>query len=87
MRYLYNTLTVWFAPNAAIQGGINRSLAEDPVSKDRWISFDITVYSHPSLPDDQVKETPSAIFGLGSYIQARHDDPEVQEGKIALIAC
>jgi hypothetical protein len=78
MRYLYNTVKAWFAPNASIRDGINRSLAEDPVPKDRWISFDITVYPHPTLPDDQVKDTPSALFGPGSYIQARYDDPEVQ---------
>jgi hypothetical protein len=41
---------------------------------------------HPTLPDDQVKDTPSILFGPGSYIQAQYDDPEVQGGKIALIA-
>jgi hypothetical protein len=85
MRYLYNSLRVWFAPNASIQGGINRSLAEDPVSKDKWISYDI-IFSYPTLPDDQVKESPVSLFGPDSYLQERYDDPEVQGGKIALIA-
>jgi hypothetical protein len=61
-------------------------LAEDPVSKGKWISHDIIVFSYPPLPDDQVKETPVALFGQGSYLQERYDDPEVQGGKIALIA-
>jgi hypothetical protein len=86
MRYFYNSLRVWFAPNASIDAGINRSLAEDPVSKDKWISHDMIVFSHPTLRDDQVKETPTALFGPGSYLQERYDDPEVQGGKLALIA-
>jgi hypothetical protein len=43
-------------------------------------------FSYPPLPDDQVKESPSALFGPGSRLQERYDDPEVQGGKIALIA-
>jgi hypothetical protein len=86
MRYLYNNLRVWFAPNSAIQGKINRSLAEDPVVKDKWVSNDMMVFSYPSIEDSQIKGTPVALFGPGSYLQERYADPEVQGGKIALIA-
>jgi hypothetical protein len=46
----------------------------------------MVVLSYPTLPDDQVKGTPVSLFGPGSYLQERYDDPEVQGGKIALIA-
>jgi hypothetical protein len=61
-------------------------LAEDPVSKDKWISYDMIVFSYPALPDGQVMESPVSLFGPGSYLQEWYDDPEVQGGKIALIA-
>jgi hypothetical protein len=38
------------------------------------------------MPDNQVKEEPTILFGPGSRLQERYDDPEVQRGKIALIA-
>jgi hypothetical protein len=48
------------------KGGINRSLAEDPVSKDKWVSYDMIVFSCPTMPDDQVKENPVSLFGQGA---------------------
>jgi hypothetical protein len=78
-------LRVWFAANGSIEGGINRSLAEDPVVKHKWITHDVIVFSHPPMPDDQVKGSPVALFGPGSYLQERYHDPEAQGGKIALI--
>jgi hypothetical protein len=35
VRYLCNGLRVWFAPNGSISSGMNRSLAEEPCSKDK----------------------------------------------------
>jgi hypothetical protein len=80
VRYLYNNLRVWFAPNSSIQAGINRSLAEDPVPKDKWVSHDMIVFSYPPMSDGEVKGSPIALFGPGSILQERYDDPEVQGG-------
>jgi hypothetical protein len=41
MRYFYNGLRIWFAPMEHFQGGRNRVLAEDPVSKDKWVPSDL----------------------------------------------
>jgi hypothetical protein len=87
MRYLFNGLRLWFVPNVSLAGGINRSLAEDPCPKDKWFSpTDLMAFSFPPLPDDQVKEFHISLFGPGSYLQERYADPEVQGGRIALIA-
>jgi hypothetical protein len=43
-------------------------------------------YTIPTLPDDQIHEEPRIIFGPGRYPQERYPDPEVQGGRIALIA-
>jgi hypothetical protein len=87
VRHLYNGLRVWFAPNDSIAGGLNGSLAEDPCPKDKWYSWtDIMAFTYPTLPDCQVKEEPTILFGKGSRLQERYDDAEVQGGKIALIA-
>jgi hypothetical protein len=86
-RYLYNRLRVWFAPNSSISSGVNRSLAEDPCPKDKWYSWtDTMAFTYATLPDSQVKEEPTILFGKGSRLQERYDDPEVQAGKTALIA-
>jgi hypothetical protein len=87
IRYLYNCLRVWFVPTATRDSGWKRSLAEEPCSKDKWYSpSDIMAFTHPTLPDDQIRAEPSILFGPGCYLQERYDDPEVQGGKIALIA-
>jgi hypothetical protein len=87
VRYLYNSLRVWFAPNVTILGGHTRALAEEPCPKDKWYSWtDLMAFTHPTLPDAQIREEPSILFGPGSKLQERYDDPEVQGGKIALIA-
>jgi hypothetical protein len=85
MRYLYNGLRIWFAPKDDFQGGRNRILADHPVSKDKWVTADMMVFSHPTLRDDQVKDSAEVLFGPGSDVQERYDDPEVQGSKIALI--
>jgi hypothetical protein len=43
-------------------------------------------FTFPTLPDDRIREEPTIIFGPGSRLQERYVDPEVQGGKIALIA-
>jgi hypothetical protein len=43
-------------------------------------------FTHPARPDDQTSEEPTILFGHGSRLQERYDDPKVQGGKIALIA-
>jgi hypothetical protein len=84
-RYLYNRLRVWFVPRVSFEGGINRSLAEDPIAKDKWVSNDMMVFSWPTMSDADVKENPKILFGPTAKLQERYDDPEVQGGKIALI--
>jgi hypothetical protein len=87
LRYLFNGIRIWCVPNVALDVEINRSLAEDPCPKDKWYSTsDLMAFSYPPLPDDQVRELPPTLFGPGSYLQERYPDPEVQGGKIALIA-
>jgi hypothetical protein len=86
IRYLYNNLRVWFAPDSSIASGLNRSLAEDPVAKDEWVSNDMMAFSYPTMTDEEVKESPTALFVPGRILQEWYDDPEVQGGKIALIA-
>jgi hypothetical protein len=87
LRYLANGLRIWFVPNIARTLGFERSLAEDPCPKDKWYSpSDIMAFSYPLLPDDQMGETPTSLFGPWSWVQERYADPEVQGGKIAVIA-
>jgi hypothetical protein len=43
-------------------------------------------FTLPPMPDDQVREMPTNLFGPEHFYQERYDDPEVQGGKIALIA-
>jgi hypothetical protein len=86
-RYLYNGLRVWFCPLATFKAGVKRPLAEEPCSKDKWISWtDLMIFSVPPIDDQDVKEKPKSLFGPEAYLQERYDDPEVQGGKIALIA-
>jgi hypothetical protein len=87
LLYVFNGLRIWFAPNATIQAGTNRSLAEDPCPKHRWYSTtDIMAFTFPTMPDSQVREEPTILLGPGSRLQERYDDPEVQGRKIARIA-
>jgi hypothetical protein len=43
-------------------------------------------FTLPARPDEQIREEPRIIFGAGPWLQERYPDPEVQRGKIALIA-
>jgi hypothetical protein len=42
--------------------------------------------SVPPIPDTQIGNLPTLLFGPGAHQQDRYDDPEVQGGRIALIA-
>jgi hypothetical protein len=87
MRYLCNSLRVWFVPIESYNSGQKRSLAEEPCTKDKWYSYtDIMAFTIPTLPDAQIREEPTLLFGPGSFLQERYDDPEVLGCKIALIA-
>jgi hypothetical protein len=84
-RYLYNALGVWFVPQVSFDAVIRWPLAEEPISKDKWYSpSDLMAFSAPPL--EIVREEPSILFGHGCTLQKRYPDPEVQGGKIALIA-
>jgi hypothetical protein len=71
----------------SLQDGVKRPLAEEPLSEDKWFSWtDLVAFTHPARPDDQTLEEPTILFGNGSRLQERYDGPEVQGGRIALIA-
>jgi hypothetical protein len=84
-RYLFNTVRVWSCPLGVFGNRVKRPLAEDPIPKDKWYSpLGLMAYTYP--PIDEVHDEPTILFGPDSSLQERHDDEEVQGGKIALIA-
>jgi hypothetical protein len=84
MRYQGNVLKVWFTPNDFIRAGINTPLAEKPVPKDKGTNGIVTVLSYPPMSDDIAVDFGRIL--LGGHQQECYDDPEVQGGRIALIA-
>jgi hypothetical protein len=84
MRYQGNALKVWFTPTASMTGGLDKPLAEAPVPKDKWVSTEAVVLTYPPMPDQYAQKSAELLFGGRS--QERYDDPEVQGGRIALIA-
>jgi hypothetical protein len=85
IRYLRNVLRVWFVPLFESKPVIKQSLAEEPIPKDKWFTpSDLMAFSAPPL--DQVQNEPAILFGPECTLQERYPDPEVQGGKIALIA-
>jgi hypothetical protein len=84
MRCQGNALKVWFVPRAHYEGGITKSLAEQPISKDKSFTNDMIAYSQPTMSDDIAVYHASILFG--GRIQERYPDPEVQGRKIALVA-
>jgi hypothetical protein len=87
MRYVFNKRRIWYVPNDSLKARFTRSLAEEPCPKDKWYSTtDLLAFSVSPLPDDQIGNLPTLLFGPWSHIQEPYDDPEVQGGKIALIA-
>jgi hypothetical protein len=83
MRYVGNRLRVWFVP--AHPGFKDwKPLIESPLPSDKWITNDAFALSYPTCPDKHSKKSAKALFN--GILQERYDDPEVQGGKIALIA-
>jgi hypothetical protein len=87
MRYVFNKVRLWYVPNCSLEGGFNRSLAEEPCPKDKWISpSGLMAFSKPPIADDEIGNLPTLLFGPGMGLKDRYVDPEVQGGKIALLA-
>jgi hypothetical protein len=87
MRYVFNKIRIWYVPNSSFNAGFTRSLAEEPCPKDKWYSTtDLMGVTVPPIPDSQIGNLPTLLFGPYSHKQERSDDPEVQGGRIALIA-
>jgi hypothetical protein len=60
-----------------------KPLFDSPLVPDTWVTNGAFAFSYPARPDDQCL-SPSSVFD--GVRQERYDDPEVQGGKIALIA-
>jgi hypothetical protein len=87
MKYGFNRIRIWYVPSASLAAGFARPLAEEPIPKDKWYSpSDLMALSVPPLPDQDIGNLPSRLFGPGARVQDRYVDPEVQGGKIALLA-
>jgi hypothetical protein len=84
MKYQGNALMVWFTQTAHIACGLDKPLAETPVPKDKWVSHEAVVLTYPPMPDQYVPNSSQIL--LEGHLQERYPDPEVQGGKIALIA-
>jgi hypothetical protein len=101
MRYQGNALKAWYAPNAHIEAGLKTPLAEQPTVKDKWIHQELiphpqiqdewimietVVLTYLPMEDRFTKNIAKILFGPQASLQERYPDPEVQGGKIALIA-
>jgi hypothetical protein len=80
MRYVGNRLRIWFVP-AHPSFNDWKPLIETPIPRDKWVTNEAFALSSP-LSNGELDA--AAIFE--GDLQERHDDPEVQGGKIALIA-
>jgi hypothetical protein len=83
MRYQGNTSNIWLTPIASILAWLDQPLAETPCPKDKWVSEEGFVSTHPPIADEHSAK--SALLLFGRQIQDGYDDPEGQGGKIALI--
>jgi hypothetical protein len=88
MRYVSSTVRIWFIPQVTfLEGEYTRPFAEESCPKDKWFSeTDLMAFMIPTIPDEEIGDIPVLIFGPDHWLQERYDDPEVQGGKIALIA-
>jgi hypothetical protein len=84
MRCQGNAFKVWYTPTAHFVGGLDEPLAEAPIPKDKWFTDDVIALSYPPVPDQFAEQSAGILFG--GRLQERYPDPEVQGGKIALIA-
>jgi hypothetical protein len=80
-RYFGNGLKVWFAPADYKDW---KPLLTSPLIRDKWATNDAFALSYPPCPDEYAQNSASALFN--GALQERDDGPEVQGGKIALIA-
>jgi hypothetical protein len=81
-RYVGNRPRIWFVPEH-ISFKDWKPLLDSPLIRDKWITNEAFALSHPARPDDQCL---SASIIFEGDLQGRSDDPEVQGGRIALIA-
>jgi hypothetical protein len=87
MKYGFNKIRTWYVPSVVQAAGFTRPLAEEPIPKDKWYSpSDLMAFSVPPLPDEEIGNLLIHLFGPGARLQDRYVDPEVQGGRIALIA-
>jgi hypothetical protein len=74
-------LQIWFTP-ADFKDW--KPLLESPLVRDKWVTDDAYALSYPTVADEQARKSAELLFN--GVFQERYDDPEVQGGKIALIA-
>jgi hypothetical protein len=84
MRYQGNALTVWFIPRNHYEGGITIPLDQQPIVKDKWYAEGIMAYSCATMEDEVAVSHAQILFE--GRIQELYPDPEIQGGKIALVA-
>jgi hypothetical protein len=83
MRYVGNRLRVWYVPD--YEGHSEwKPLIESSLPRDKWVTNDALALSYPPCPRKHSKMTAAILFN--GVLQERYDDPEVQAGRIALIA-
>jgi hypothetical protein len=63
MRYQRNLLRVWFTLDDFARAGLNESLAEVPVVKDRWIAEEAEVITFRPLTDEIAANSVQILFG------------------------
>jgi hypothetical protein len=80
-RYVGNGLKIWCTP-ADLKD--RKPLLESPLVPDKWVTDEVFALSYPTVADDHARKTAELLFE--GRFQERYDDPEVQGGKIALIA-
>jgi hypothetical protein len=80
LRYVGNRLRIWFVP-AHHSFSDWKPLIETPIPRDKWVTNEAFALSSPPSNGEL---NASAVFE--GDLQERYHDPEVQGGKIALIA-
>jgi hypothetical protein len=80
-RYVGNGLKVWFTPADYKDW---KPLLESPLVRDKWVTNEAFALSYPNVADEHARKSAELLFN--GRFQERCDDPEVQGGKIALIA-
>jgi hypothetical protein len=67
MKYGFNEIRIWCVPSVSLAAGFKQSLAEEPIPKDKWYSpSDLMAFSVPPLPDEEIGNLPSRLFGPGA---------------------